>query len=1729
MAESGRKILKTPIKVNSPAEVRKQTNRYLSTHMTIHIKNIDLAIDDLYDIMDKELVVYMPGKSAARALLKAESGVTEMATQAEDAAEKALRCKESSKTKAAAPTTESNEQLSRRTEGKLEQAKARYPCNNCGKMGHWKNECSEQRKLKTCDACGEKGHFSRRCPSQICVKCGIKGHRLADCVEEANKGKSSKYSSVEHDVLVEATEAKPVGAVLVVEGKLDGREARIGLDSFAGIGMVTASAVEERRTEWKDTGVLLQGVSPTSVKPLGQIELQIKVGGKGFSENAVICKQLPGGVDVLVSYDTLLEQGLELSKKGVVLGGQNCQVVAPTTQNKACKGPIEAVQKEKGAKHQEVLQREERELEEKRRVSKKKNEKATRKMLRQEDKNFQALESKGLIEEVLVALDGSCVGYRARAEEGLERKEKLAKKAVKKNQKKVSKRGKRATETKTRKRLEKKERREKEWQMVQQELKANVEEQQMQQQVEARKLVAAVERKSWERESWVPVASTCKAAKVIESNRGKWSQVDVKAALETEGEVSEAVELDDFCVPEQRTVEQKVQFQKDFLEKVAELAKKSALQSKGAKEEYKRIMLKHSNAYCRSLDDFIPGQLDVPELRLNVKGDPIRDARRQLSQGDEEWYREETLKFDKMGLWAKPTKKMEDDGLWVSNVVVVKTVEKEGSGTIKRRMTFDYWGPNEHIDPPPQRIPTVAELADRVQGAVLFDKDDGISGYYQWKLHEESKRFTAVYTPLGLRVFNCMPLGINVAPSEWNGAMADKFGDLPGNRLFSLMDDFVRFTPGKDGMSREELELDHMRLLDEFLTRVEAMKLKLKLPKAVHAVEQIEALGMVYGHGKMEKTDWTTSVISNYPVPRSAKQMERFLALGQYYSNFVENYARLVSPLRVLQRKKRWGHNDMAEGSKERELFEFVRAELTKELRLALPDWSKEFIIKSDFSSEAMGGALLQKDEHGKLRAVGFVSRKCTPAEAKLSAADGEMAALVWTINRFEKFLIGKKFTAYVDQGSLSWLKDRVLGSINNKRLQHSFAYLRQFKFDLLYLKSEMMGEVDALSRIKKVEGAATMMACGREGTTICMMEARDEEGNQPVPAGSVAQVDMEGFWGFETELRDIGELQQVDDEVIAIRGIREGRKWGDLEVTPTARDSINKYMSQDPKCEKFVEGEDGRLYHLETKNGEMVRQLYVPVVMRGRLVVTKHGSETGGHRASEETLGKLRKRYYWASIRRDVEGWISACGCQRKKGEKKQKVGEMASLKIMRPGEKIIFDIFGPLPVSLKGNVYLLVMMDVGTREMMLEALPTRAAAGVAKAIYRRVYLSGKSPRIFQSDLAKEFVSKIVEELIVQLGGKFRHSSPYHPQTNTHVERYNKTLATNLSLLLKREDQKDWDEYLGEVEYAQLVGAQKVLGNVSPLFLRGGWDALDPLDRAMGVDDSSARSVVVGEWIERIKRARQIAMQSQVLAVARDAKRYNEKAKKLKIDVGDEVWVMFPNVGTGRSKKLAFRLHGPYKLQNWLGEKRRTATLGHVGNEKDTITAHVDRIVKKNMLPERLVEAWKPLRLNGVKYDKAEVERVELEEEREEREDELAEKVERELDPEVAKEVGKKLVDEEEPDDGHFIEKILDHRDDEEDGGREYKVRFVGHGPDKDLWYWDEHLMESAPEMVAEYEEEEEMKAQLKINERREGRKGKKRRTKARGKDWGDKTGGNVAQDAANAIRNGIQRKYGN
>jgi transposase InsO family protein len=786
----------------------------------------------------------------------------------------------------------------------------------------------------------------------------------------------------------------------------------------------------------------------------------------------------------------------------------------------------------------------------------------------------------------------------------------------------------------------------------------------------------------------------------------------------------------------------------------------------------------------------------------------------------------------------------------------------------------------------------------------------------------------------------------------------------------------------------------------------------------------------------------------------------------------------------VLTRKKRWGKSDLEEESTEREDFECIRGVMAEQLKLALPDWSREFIVKSDWSKAAMGVVLLQRGVEGKLRPIMFASRKCTNAEGNASAPDGEMLALVYAIQKFEKYLMGRKFSAYVDQGSLGWLKDRALSSVNNRRLQAAFAYLRQFRFDLFYRPAQDMQDADALSRVKHAQaetGAAkrTAEVAATEQAPQGMVEVRvwrksnttdqkpisvapaeqlDKDQDLPLPA----QVEMEGVWGFNTELRSIDELQKTDDEVIAIRNLMRGRALQDQEIVPTARQAMAQYLSRDPACTNFVEGIDGKLYHLEMVKGKQVRQLVVPVACRGRLVVTKHAAQ--GHRSGEEVLAKLRKHYFWPTMRADVFAWIGGCGCTKKKAERKRPIGRLQSLKVQRPGQKMLFDIFGPLPPSEQGNVYILVLMDVGTREVMLEALPTKEAKGIAKAMLERVYLRGMCPEVWQSDQAKEFVGKVMSELAALLGAEFRHSSPYRPQTNAHVERFNKTLATHLSLMLKRQDQRDWDQYLKHVEYAQLVGAQSALGRVSPLFLKGGWEALDPTDVAMGVADVQTKDRMLGEWMADLQRARQLAMQSQELALARQAELEGKRRIiKRDVDVGDIVWVMFPNVGMGKSRKLAFRMHGPYKLKRWLHGGRRVAVVGHESELQDEIVVHVDRMVRKKDVPQKLIRQWKPIKLQFAMPER----RTKGTGEKEQKKAIDA----RKKQPKEVKEDLRRATEDESLEIDHIVSKSLALDDDGRDGWQ-YRVRFVGFGPEADEFYWEDDIIETAPEVLKDFNE---------------------------------------------------------
>jgi len=58
------------------------------------------------------------------------------------------------------------------------------------------------------------------------------------------------------------------------------------------------------------------------------------------------------------------------------------------------------------------------------------------------------------------------------------------------------------------------------------------------------------------------------------------------------------------------------------------------------------------------------------------------------------------------------------------------------------------------------------------------------------------------------------------------------------------------------------------------------------------------------GQGKIEMEEEKVEGVLNWPVPKTVRDVRKFLGLANYYRHFIKNFAVLVRPLNMLTRKE---------------------------------------------------------------------------------------------------------------------------------------------------------------------------------------------------------------------------------------------------------------------------------------------------------------------------------------------------------------------------------------------------------------------------------------------------------------------------------------------------------------------------------------------------------------------------------------------------------------------------------------------------------------------------------------------------------------------------------------------------------------------------------------------------------------------------------------------------------
>ena len=133
-----------------------------------------------------------------------------------------------------------------------------------------------------------------------------------------------------------------------------------------------------------------------------------------------------------------------------------------------------------------------------------------------------------------------------------------------------------------------------------------------------------------------------------------------------------------------------------------------------------------------------------------------------------------------------------------------------------------------------------------------------------------------------------------------------------------------------------------------------------------------------------------------------------------------------------------------------------------------------------------------------------------------------------------------------------------------------------------------------------------------------------------------------------------------------------------------------------------------------------------------------------------------------------------------------------------------------------------LLYQVDGGIRN------PQSGSSNCGKKLLDEMFCRFSLPEKLHSDQGRQFEGEVVTQLCRLLAIEKMHTTPYHPQSDGLVERFNRTLLSMLATCLE-DHLNEWDQYLSKLCMAYNSSFQSTTG-YSPYFLMFGRDAHLPM-----------------------------------------------------------------------------------------------------------------------------------------------------------------------------------------------------------------------------------------------------------------------------------------------------------
>ena len=300
---------------------------------------------------------------------------------------------------------------------------------------------------------------------------------------------------------------------------------------------------------------------------------------------------------------------------------------------------------------------------------------------------------------------------------------------------------------------------------------------------------------------------------------------------------------------------------------------------------------------------------------------------------------------------------------WCNAVVLIQ--KKDGG----LHFCIDFWHLNACMKKDSYSLPRNQEALESLVGSSCFWCLDLKSGFWQIKMDESSKQYTAfTIGNLGFFKCDCMPFGLCNAPSHFLVVDAK----LPRRAESDILPHLPRW---------------HSCLLTHCLSVVfdwfREHNLKLKLLKCNFFKEKITYLAHRVSKERVQPSNLTLKAIAECTLPQTYKEACAFPGLVGHYRRFMNGFTHIAQPLNDhltgegASRKSEW----VSLSEDALKAFEALKQVCIKAPVLAFADYTKTFLLETDASKDRLRAVLSQKQVDGWYHPFTYSSRTLTPHE----------------------------------------------------------------------------------------------------------------------------------------------------------------------------------------------------------------------------------------------------------------------------------------------------------------------------------------------------------------------------------------------------------------------------------------------------------------------------------------------------------------------------------------------------------------------------------------------------------------------------------------------------------------------------------------------------------------------------------------------------------------------------